>query len=336
MSRVRLLLACVIGVATVALAPLRAVGADDPQTDQKPDPGASSTQLQGFTVVAPKKLNLKAVPIPVLRDFVKAHGAPTHIGQLARWIDDVCPTTVGLSPEFNAFIAQRVNAVAASVGAPVKLIGPCDANIQIIFTTEPQQLLDSLREKSPALLGYHYPSQAKRIATVTHPIQAWYATATEGLAAPSGALAAGGHQADASFQRYLANRVGGGLALDAPSGQPPGGVAGGHFGSRLESEFAVITIVGDANKAAGYKIDSIADYIALLALSQTEALDDCGSLLSITNLMSTACDAASRPEAMTDGDLAYLKALYATDLSNKLWVQQGDIVDRMKDADAKR
>jgi hypothetical protein len=332
-------LVVLVGLAALALAPVRAAtaGTGDPQAGPTSKPDSQSTLVPGLTVVAPKKTHQSSVPIPVLRDFVKAHGAPSHIGQLARWQQDVCPTTVGLPPEFNAFVTQHVKDVAASVGAPTKLKGKCDTNIEIVFTTHPQTFIDSIRNKAPVLLGFHYPAQLKRLTTFSHPIQAWYATATEGPAPPAGALlAAGGGKDDGgSINSFLSQQSGGGLVLDDSNGQAPGGSGGSRFTVKRSSQFMVVTIVADSNKASDHQIGAIADYVALLALSQTKVVDDCSPLPSITNLMSPTCDEASKTEALSEGDIAYLKALYATNLSNALWVQQGDIVDRMRESDEK-
>jgi len=279
----------------------------------KASTGSSATVVPGVTVVAPKSPQATPVPLPVIQNFVRSHGATTRIGQLAKWHDDVCPTTIGLPPAFNAFVSQRVTEVAANVGAPVKADGRCTTNIAIIFSPEPQKLLDHIRQKHWVLLGFHYPAQLKRIATFNHPIQAWYATGTEGS---GGNIAVPGS--------------GGGLALDDSCCATPGGVAGSHFSVGLNSQFLSVVIVADANKVADYKIGAIADYVALLALTHANSLDACGEMASIIDLMSPTCAAASKPDAMTDGDIAYLKALYATNLSNVLWVEQDSIADRMQ------
>jgi len=65
----------------------------------------------------------------------------------------------------------------------------------------------------------------------------------------------------------------------------------------------------------GTEIGPIADYIAMLALSQPETLDGCNEFPSILDLMSASCTSRSKPTALTESDLAYLKALYAADIT---------------------
>jgi hypothetical protein len=72
-----------------------------------------------------------------------------------------------------------------------------------------------------------------------------------------------------------------------------------------------VLIVADLHKFVGYEIGSIADYIAMLVLSQTRQQDACGQLPSILDLLAPQCG-RERPTAVTAGDLAFLRALYST------------------------
>jgi hypothetical protein len=117
----------------------------------------------------------------VLDKFVGSFAAPTRLtGKIARWENGICPITVGLPAGFTKFVTQRVKDIARQVGAPVNDKETCEHNIAIVFTAKPQALLDTVRKKQPWFLGYSDNSaQADRLAIVTHPIQAWYTTATK-------------------------------------------------------------------------------------------------------------------------------------------------------------
>ena len=169
--------------------------------------------------------------------------------------------------------------------------------------------MDHVRSKRPELLGYHYHAQAARLAAFDHPIQAWYVTATRG--------------------------ANGEIDLDDSCCGMPGGLPGSSFGAGMSSEFSGVMIVADWTKVAGYEIGAIADYIAVLALSHAKSLEACGAAPSIADLMSTVCDRA-RPQAITDDDVAYLKALYRINPRLFLSTQQGAIADRMKRSLANR
>jgi hypothetical protein len=232
----------------------------------------------------------------VVPGFIKEHGAlSAKSGVLARWRFALCPRTTGLPAEFNAFVTDRIKAVAASVGSPSLQFAGCRRpNVEVIFTTEPQRLLNAIAKKRSELLGFHYASQAAKLSTFDHLIQSWYVTATRG----------------AAFNEKSGKDV-----IDDPFFRSPGGRIGSRLSVPVSSVFWNVLIVADANKVAGYKIESIADYIALLALSKPESLDVCNELPSVMDLLSSACGTRDKPEAMTLSDSAYLKALYATDLS---------------------
>src|SRR5262249_42760369 len=96
------------------------------------------------------------------------------------------------------------------------------------------------------------------------------------------------------------------------------------------SVFENILIVADANKVAGYPVGQLADYLAMLALSQASAPDDCAGLPSILDLMSTACTALPKQEALTTADKAYLEGLYAMEPDEIGSLQKSAIANTMK------
>jgi len=71
-------------------------------------------------------------------------------------------------------------------------------------------------------------------------------------------------------------------------------------------------IVVDTNIVTGKKLGTLADYFALLALSQTRDTARCKTVPSIANLLFADCDALLRADAITETDLAMLTALYQT------------------------
>ena len=242
---------------------------------------------------------------------------------MTRWRQPVCPTTLGLSPAMNEFVTERVKDVAAEVGAPK---GKCQSDVVIVFTSEPQKLLDSMRAKAPALLGFHYPAQLKRIATLTHPIQAWYTTATAGgdRSAGMGGLAASN----------LAGPIGagegpGGATIDDGCCGTPGGCAGSRLTECLSNQIVAVVVIADRKQVDERPIGPIADYIAMLVLSKVDLDGDCGELASIVNLMSPKCADDVRPDVLTGADIAFLKALYQINMTELMWAQQDSVADLM-------
>ena len=232
-----------------------------------------------------------------LDNFIIDHAAQTRlVGKIARWKTGICPVTIGLPDKFNLFVTQRIIKVAMAAGAPLDQHEPCHPNVLVVATSEAQKLLDFVRAKRPALLGFHYRSQAEQIATVRLPVQAWYSTATEDFDGfitadlPSGSL---GYGVMSNFGNIPSLRV-----------------SGSRTGNGLKSEFTAAIIVIDTTKIAGQEIGPLADYIAMLALSQGQYYDTCQNVPTITNLMAADCGAEKKPAAMTDVDLTYLRGLY--------------------------
>ena len=81
---------------------------------------------------------------------------------------------------------------------------------------------------------------------------------------------------------------------------------------------------------------SLADYIAMLALSQPQNFDTCQDLPSITNLLVTpACTAETTSPAMSVHDLSYLDGLYKMNLAGTVHTQRSQIGYQMKQAQEK-
>jgi hypothetical protein len=95
------------------------------------------------------------------------------------------------------------------------------------------------------------------------------------------------------------------------------------------SGIGIVILVVDRTKVAGYSIGTIADYVAMLALSVVQSPDHCDPLPSILDVMSSSCGTREKPTAITAGDLAFLKALYyrSTGLGRSL--SRDEIQDNM-------
>ena len=266
----------------------------------------------------------------VLEDFVQAFAAPTRMtGKLARWEDGVCPITVGLKPAYANYISKHVLDAAAQVGARANTRPGCKPNIQIVFTTTPQGLLDNIRKKQPVLLGYADNSaQLDALAKVTRPVQAWYTTASRDLR--------GNVQVDTS--RF----AGMGTAIEVPcdlcvSGHMTlyyaaraGSVTGARLGDGMRSSLYHVVIVANPNSLLDHGIGELADYIALLALSQVSGLDACQPLPSIVNMLAANCERDTH--ALSVSDMGYLRGLYAMSPGSNLRGQKDAIAFEMQQA----
>ena len=76
-----------------------------------------------------------------------------------------------------------------------------------------------------------------------------------------------------------------------------------------------------------YQVGTLADYIAMLALSQVASLDACQPLGSIVNLLAPRC--ANAPAQLTTSDMGYLRGIYSMSADGNLRMQQDGITHSM-------
>ena len=327
---------------------------------QTPPPAAakpvSPTTVAPVTVeAATRKVIQKQTSL-----FVEALAAATpKLGQIGRWREPICVQVVNLAPEQAAMVQKRIEQVASGVGLRAQGQG-CRSNIQIVLTGQPQAVVDKIAKADDHVLGFHYPSDTNKVKAVTHPIQGWYKTATQGskvnhdglpfsyLEGQGGGLPGGPGGAnknmgaddagkpDAQTHPYSSGELFGEVhheeIVDLPENGSPAGCAGSLINDCLRSVFKNVLIVVDSNAVAGKDLGAIADYLALLALAQPRSLDGCSALPSILDLMAkTPCPGRDPPDELTGADAAYLTALYASEPEAKAASERVDMAGRMTD-----
>ena len=235
------------------------------------------------------------------------------------------PLPWGWGRKFADFVTARVRDIAAKAGAPVNNDPSCRANIEIVFTLDPQGLLDKVRKRHKEYLGYFGGAgQADQSAIVRHPIQAWYMTATNDADGDvvADSLETIPLQPVTNLQHAL---IGGGSGKGEPGIRA---VTGGHLSDGLQTIFRHVLIVADPPKLTDYEVGTFADYIAMLSLTQLNSLDVCQQLPSIINLLAQGC--SSQPGQISESDLAYLHGLYAMRADGNLRMQKDGIAYQMQ------
>ncbi len=299
------------------------------QTSQDKSSQQPSAPLESVVVSATRPSEA------VINSFIFSRAAPTRVtGKLARWKKGICPQTVGLGDRFAKYVTDRIRQVAAAVGAPVDGDAACKPNIEVVFTTTPQELLDNIRKGEPVFLGYHdNGGQADEMAKVTHPMQSWYTTATDDMRGRP-EVDSGTSGGTTIEMQPIAIAGGGGIpnpvgtitvTLPHASAQT---VTGSRLGDGLSSELYNVLIVAEPAKLMSYEIGALADYAAMLALAQPSSLDSCEALPSISNLLVKDC--ATATAHLTDGDLAYLSSLYKMGTADTLAMQRDTIRFQME------
>ena len=272
-----------------------AVAANPPQpASSTPNAAGKFPDVTVFSTTPPTDQELKGDSVYqfIVDHATKKVTSSDAFATSARWRggrpETVCPLTVGLDAAYNSFVSERLRALAAYVGAPVQPDLHCEQNVQIVFTTEPDKLMDEVVHRAAGRFDVKLDHQIKRqeAASSGHPIQGWYLTSPGGGAVLN---------TDPKF-------------LPGVELQPmwPRVILGGCCSGGVVGAIFVI----DTTKVAGYTIGSIADYVSMLALSPVENPDHCAPLPSILDLMAPSCGAREKPAGVTAGDVAFLKALY--------------------------
>ena len=265
-------------------------------------------------IVTAHRLHTGVTPNAIAHDFVKSLAMPSLLTeQISRWQTPICPTFLGVAPQYAAVMDYHLRQIATKAGAPMKEKG-CRPNLYVVVTPEPQVYLDALHAKSSDFLGY------RGATTVTHPVQAWYVTGTT----------------DIRGQVFVDRDVFGSPAdcsshdLCLPGTPPQTNVGGWRFHPDVSSAVIYATIIVDSGKTARDNVASIADYVAMMALSRSEDYGDCQLIPSIANLLTPNCDDKLKPDAITPSDIAYLKGVYKMDAGAALQVQQNQIAAEME------
>jgi hypothetical protein len=271
---------------------------------------ARAAEIGDVTVKAPTAPTDQELAGNSLDEFI-VHHATTHFvdttttGNLARWRggkQSICPVTEGLSPGYDAFVTARLRSIAAYVGAPVESDPQCKSNVQIVFTSHPQEKMDSITKwaTGPAFQNRYAGGGKDLIAFKSdHAIQGWYMTTSGGSAVLNTDVGMVGFSIQPVWPQIAQKYIGSTATGTRVSG-----------GSGTGSGIGIVILVVDPTRVVGYTIGTIADYLAMLTLSVAQSPDHCDSLPSILDIMSSSCGKREMPTGITAGDLAFLKALY--------------------------
>jgi hypothetical protein len=274
------------------------------------------------TVTAPRPPTSAELAGDAVPDFVRSHTTRSAvIGQLTRWRNPVCPRAEGLGDAMDAFITARVRAIAEAVGAPDDESQNCRPNVVILFTLEPQKVLNVLLKQDARLLGFHYRNEQKRLAAFTEAIQGWYVTSTRNFRGVE----------ETDDPQPLGDPTASPLTPlgKLHAGKVPPGEPGSRLDNYRSSQVIFVTIIADANRIKGMTIGSISDYITVLALSQARPSEGCSQLPSIMDLLASGCGADRKPDQLTAGDLAFLRALYHANLETPVEIEESNIGNAM-------
>lgn len=240
---------------------------------------------------------------------------PASDDQMGRWNSSLCVGVAGLPARQGQFIADRVAQRAFALGLEPGATG-CAPNVSIVVAPDGNAMAQQMFEDEPSLFAYRYETGISTLgqAALTEfvntprPVRWWHVTRTmsgDGEALTRDPTAAGA----------------GGFAAQVVRSD------GTRLASTTRKDFSRVIVIVDATSVGGAQLAALADYIAMVALAQIDPHADMAAYPTIMNLFAAS---GAAPTQLTQWDLAYLDALYATERdAASVQQQQSDIARRM-------
>lgn len=240
-----------------------------------------------------------------VNDFVEALTDVRATDQISRFDWAVCPGAIGLSTSQNASAARRMRAVAEAAGIKVAPAS-CKANVLMIVTDDKAKFVGWLEAKHPTYFEGVPDKVMKQLGRKDLPVAAWH---VEGLLDADGGSVA----RDRVSGHYTVERT------DTPS----------RISTTTRPHFAAAIVVIDSKALDGLTVVQLADYAAMRAFARTDPSRAAASAApTILNIIDSPMD-SEVPITLTQWDLAYLKALYASPDHRLAGQQQRDMQSRM-------
>ena len=252
-------------------------------------------------VEAPRQADAITVTAPTVqireraREFLGEVMPSPEMGQFARWTSPVCVGVMGLQPDMEARVRQRVEAVARDAGAMVAE-APCRSNLVIAFAANGQSFVQAMLRRRSRLLMQLEPREVKDIRDVRRPVVWWRATAPsdgDGVAAGTESAAVMGSSGEGGSP----------LSSMMPTVTTTSGFNSTLIGTNLSLSVTHAFAVVDVGLAEGKPLDAVVDYVAMVTLAPVRHPAEPSAAPSILNLF-----APDGPQELTRWDKALISA----------------------------
>ena len=252
------------------------------------------------------------------RAYVRETGVAMGEIAVARWADPVCPKVLNVTPAAAHIVEQKIRTTAHQVGIRVAPNG-CDPNIVVAFSTDGQELMSLVADRSPRRMIEIGPHARRALEASEAPIRWWHSTQL-GVVRSSPILASGASAGTAV-------RLEGASITGATSGQS---VTGSLIATADPRRIGSTAIIIDVHRAEGYSLNAVAAYTAMVALAEIRL--ESTPQDSILGLFTTN----PRPQDLSEADLDFLRALYRIPGARMGNEQQRAIVGRVADTMRRR
>ncbi|WP_156851893.1 hypothetical protein [Novosphingopyxis baekryungensis] len=233
-----------------------------------------------------------------LRDLLESVLAEARDGQMARFAAPICPRALGFPTTYGPTIEQRIRRDAKKAG--LKTGGAkCTGNLIVIVSDDPPAFLSYAFKTVPGMFDALTHAERNALFANTGPSWAWQAVE---------AVDSYGQPADIAGQTKMrASRIG----LEG------------------RQNFSLSFVVIDVGAIEGLTLQQLADFAAMRTLAKVRN-EATRSQRPDSILGLFALPDKKRPEEITSGDLAMLRALYATSPSLSAKRQRAAMERQMK------
>ena len=237
-----------------------------------------------------------------LLEFVRATSALSSDGQVSRRPNRLCPLVSGASVEVNTYVTARIREVGAQVGVQFEKKA-CRPNLLVLFSREPQVMLQKARDRRKIHFEPATPAQIQRFMANSRPVRWWNSV----VVIPSWGSAS---------------------VVGDPDGPPEIKSPGSRMKQPTRSAIRGSLIVVDAGQTDGVEVGAITDYIALVSLTDIKPEADLTGYNSILNLFAPG-PSGGAAKRLTAFDLAYLRGVYSVRDDGSGLTQMGRIATAM-------
>jgi hypothetical protein len=223
---------------------------------------------------------------------------------MLRWTTRICPLVAGLPREQGEFVLSRLSQDIRDARAP---LAPekCTANLLILVTPEPEELLEKLRKKQHRVFSRCRTGEGAvlHFLKTDRPVRVWYNWEySAGDVSPYGVLAL----AD------LQEEIGGCATVIAGTNSRL------TYGALRSIDTEIIAV--DLSRMQGVNMGQLTDYIAMISLAEIDLDERVANVPTILRLFDASGDAPT--EGMSLWDKALLRALYAAPETDVMWLSQ--------------
>ncbi len=275
---------------------------------QAPPPASDSDEI----IVKGERLSPAAARGRAIA-YVQQTGVVAGKEMVARWIDKVCPRITGLSPDHARIVEAQFRDVAATARAPLAAAG-CAPNVTINFVDDGAAFTRRASAGNRRRLGAVSGDARQTLLNGPAPIRWWYRDELRSKA---------GLRAIATDPPFAAvdGVPGPAMPSNGADNVTMSQYNSSHISTQMNRALTGATVVVDAPRSSGARLDAVAAYAAYVALAEVTPPSSQPVNGSILGLFGDA-----PPAGLTQLDETFLRELYALPLDRRARQQRTRLI----------